>query len=72
MAEPRSFQQMTGIEEFEKRCQNAQNTVTVDNDSRGEGKEEDSKNNASKKIETPANTSKNILNAINQIADIKS
>lgn len=72
MAEPRSFQQITGIEEFEKRCQNAQNTVTIDNDSGGEGKEEDSKNNASKKTGTSANTLKNILNAINQIVDIKS
>ena len=65
MTESRSFQQMTGIEEFEKRCQNAQNTVTVDNDSEGEEKEEDSKNNASKKTGISANTSKNILNAIN-------
>ena len=44
----------------------------VDNDSEGEGKEEGSKNNASKKIGTSANTLKNIFNAINQIADIKS
>ena len=65
MAEPRSFQQMTGIEEFEKRCQNAQNMVIVNNDSRGEGKEEGSKNNASKKIEILINTLKNIFNAIN-------
>ena len=65
MAEPRSFQQMTGIEEFEKRCQNAQNTVTVNNDSGGEGKEEGSKNSASKETGISANTSKNILNAIN-------
>ena len=44
----------------------------MENDSEGEGKEEDSKNNASKKIEIPANTLKNIFNAINQIANIKS
>ena len=56
---------MTGIEEFEKRCQNAQNTVTVNNDSKGEKKEENSKNNASKKIKILVNTLKNIFNAIN-------
>ena len=37
----------------------------VDNDSEGEGKEEGSKNNASKKIRTLVNMLKNILNAIN-------
>ena len=46
--------------------------IIIENDSGGEGKEEDSKNNASKKTEILVNTLKNIFNIINQIVDIKS
>ena len=46
--------------------------MIINNDSGGEGKEEGSKNNVSKKIEILVNTLKNIFNVINQIINIKS